>query len=481
MFDVKVPDPKSATGTKRRRKIPRSGVPATIKLVEGTVWLGLFALFSSWYSVEFALSDGFLKYSFLRRYFLLSMRLIVGCVICNRLVWHIGSSTTEYGKWRREHVFCLELALMGINQMAHYGGTELRTSRPMPSKPLKTIKNYLKHGIKIPINGWRITYIWESRHEGRNLGLEVRWQHLLHLLSGMDSIRDIISLLFLLVWFRLAGNVHCFFVVDGLTIDYRRHLRPFFLDSDLSTPTKYKKYYDFTSWLVIISTYNYIVQPFIILSIWDSLRLWARLKVPAISFWAYSSSTCTSSSSCRWYFSIVTVRNGLTQNWQGKYGDEKVCQNIRLWWRERLVRTRGRGCIWFHRCRNRLTRWESNGLQTWTITLDDISYYYSYKVKLIISSTFYERFCLDLQVSVKPWRFGILIGRWFDPGAQLGLAEPSTPNITFLATTSVAIYWFPVRPSYLRSLSLPSTEICCPRCKYWELRRAKGPLTTISW
>lgn len=69
MFDVKVPDPKSATGTKRRRKIPRSGIPATIKLVEGTVWMGLFALFSSWYSVEFALSDGFLKYSFLKRYF----------------------------------------------------------------------------------------------------------------------------------------------------------------------------------------------------------------------------------------------------------------------------------------------------------------------------------------------------------------------------------------------------------------------------
>lgn len=69
MFDVKVPDPKSPTGgTKRRRKIPHSGIPATIRLLEGTILLIAFANFSSWYSVQYALSDEFLKYSFLRRY-----------------------------------------------------------------------------------------------------------------------------------------------------------------------------------------------------------------------------------------------------------------------------------------------------------------------------------------------------------------------------------------------------------------------------
>jgi len=70
MFDVKVPDPKSSTGSQRKRKIPHSGWPATFKLVEGTIWLGLFSLMSGWYSVTFALSDEFLKYSFLRRLFL---------------------------------------------------------------------------------------------------------------------------------------------------------------------------------------------------------------------------------------------------------------------------------------------------------------------------------------------------------------------------------------------------------------------------
>jgi lysophospholipid acyltransferase len=68
MFDIKVPDPNSTTGgTKRRRKIPRSGIPATMKLAEGTFWLVMFVVFSSLYNVQFALSDEFLKYGFLRR------------------------------------------------------------------------------------------------------------------------------------------------------------------------------------------------------------------------------------------------------------------------------------------------------------------------------------------------------------------------------------------------------------------------------
>jgi lysophospholipid acyltransferase len=68
-------------------------------------------------------------------------------------------------------------------------------------------------------------------------------------------------------------------IIHETDVDYRRHFRPFFLDSDLETPTKYKKYYDFVCWVVIQTTYNYIAQPFLILTFWDSLRLWARLKV----------------------------------------------------------------------------------------------------------------------------------------------------------------------------------------------------------
>jgi lysophospholipid acyltransferase len=66
MFDVKVPDSNTG-GTKRRRKIPRSGIPATLKLVEGTSWLIAYIVFSMLYTTEFTLSDAFLEYSFIRR------------------------------------------------------------------------------------------------------------------------------------------------------------------------------------------------------------------------------------------------------------------------------------------------------------------------------------------------------------------------------------------------------------------------------
>src|SRR5271154_1598438 len=61
MFDVKVPDPRSSSGTKRRRKIPHSGFPATLKLAEGTLWLVAHTFFVDRYNVQFALSDQFLN------------------------------------------------------------------------------------------------------------------------------------------------------------------------------------------------------------------------------------------------------------------------------------------------------------------------------------------------------------------------------------------------------------------------------------
>jgi|SRR5277367_4641693 len=65
-------------------------------------------------------------------------------------------------------------------------------------------------------------------------------------------------------------------------IDYRRHFRPFFLDPDLETPTKYKQYYDMACYVVIQTTYNYLAMAFLILTVSDSLKLWSRLYVPRL-------------------------------------------------------------------------------------------------------------------------------------------------------------------------------------------------------
>lgn len=66
MFDVVIPDVKRG-GTKRKRKIPSSSIPATIKGLQGLVWIFLFMKFSSWYTTEFALGDKFMDYNIFRR------------------------------------------------------------------------------------------------------------------------------------------------------------------------------------------------------------------------------------------------------------------------------------------------------------------------------------------------------------------------------------------------------------------------------
>lgn len=65
MFDVEQLDKKGIL--RKRRKIPRSGKPALFKAVSGLIWMGLFVKFSSWYTVPFVLSDGYVQYNIIRR------------------------------------------------------------------------------------------------------------------------------------------------------------------------------------------------------------------------------------------------------------------------------------------------------------------------------------------------------------------------------------------------------------------------------
>lgn len=57
-------------------------------------------------------------------------------------------------------------------------------------------------------------------------------------------------------------------------IDFRRHIRPFFLTPDGTTPTPHKPYYDLASYLATQLTLSFAVLPFIFLSLPDSLTVW---------------------------------------------------------------------------------------------------------------------------------------------------------------------------------------------------------------
>jgi hypothetical protein len=192
----------------------------------------------------------------------------------------------------------------------------------------------------------------------RNQGSAARWRRLLRVLCGMDFTRDIILLLSPPGSSRLVESVRTTSSGESDRGDYRRHFRPFFLDADLVTPTKYKIYYDLVCWLVIQTTYNYVAQPFLILTIWDSFRLWGRLHVPPPFpkprlTWSF---TCTSGSWFLSYFSTVKAKRGSTLNSREKPGDGTVCPNMVPRRGATQVAVRVRGCISFRRCRIRSRR-----------------------------------------------------------------------------------------------------------------------------
>ena len=59
--------------------------------------------------------------------------------------------------------------------------------------------------------------------------------------------------------------------------DYRRYLRPFFLDPVTGLGTGTKIYYDLFSVVVTQLTFAFIVAPFLVLSLSGSLQVWGQL------------------------------------------------------------------------------------------------------------------------------------------------------------------------------------------------------------
>ena len=67
-----------------------------------------------------------------------------------------------------------------------------------------------------------------------------------------------------------------------VTPDFRRYLRPFFLDPATQHPLPSKRYYDVFSYLATQLTFSFAVAPFLILSLSGSLRAWSRVYFYAI-------------------------------------------------------------------------------------------------------------------------------------------------------------------------------------------------------
>lgn len=142
-------DPSTAPKTRKRRKIPQSHTPATIKAVLGLTWILLFLKFSAWYNTDLVLGDQYMTYGFVRRIWLLEM---LGFV----------TRMKYYGVWYLTEGSCI-LSGMGYKGVDPKTGkvdwSRLQNVNPWGIESAQNTRAYLENW-NINTNHWLRNYMY---------------------------------------------------------------------------------------------------------------------------------------------------------------------------------------------------------------------------------------------------------------------------------------------------------------------------------
>ncbi|PYH98890.1 MBOAT family protein [Aspergillus ellipticus CBS 707.79] len=272
LFDIPPgTDPSKVPPTRKKRKIPRSGTPATKKAIIGLGWIFLFLQLGSYYNQETILSGSYMQYSFPRRVWIM----------------HVVGMTTRmkyYGVWAMTEGACI-LSGMGYNGFDPASGkvfwNRLENVDPWSLETAQNSHAYLGSWNK-NTNHWLRNYVYlRVTPRGKKPGFRA-------------SMATFVTSAF---WHGFYPGYYLTFVlgsfIQTVAKNFRRHVRPFFLTPDGSKPTPYKRYYDIASWLVTQITLSFTVMPFIFLSFGSSINVWRTVyfygivgNVLALAFFA---------------------------------------------------------------------------------------------------------------------------------------------------------------------------------------------------
>jgi len=289
MFDLPPgTDPLKAPPTRKKRKIPRSGTPATLKMITGLVWTFLFLQLSAYYSKEVILSDKFANMSFLWRIFYLHMM-------------GFTERMKYYGVWTLTEGACI---LAGIG----YKGINPKTGKPDWNR-LTNIKPW---GVELAQNShaylanwncntnqWLRNYVYlRVTPKGQKPGFRA-------------SMSTFVTSAF---WHGFEPGYYMSFVlasfIQNVAKNSRRLLRPFFLSPDGTKPTPYKRYYDLFTLVTTHLVFDFTTAPFILLSIPRILRVWRLMYFyPAIG--VFLCSVFLASPGKRWLSKKVKAHQGV--------------------------------------------------------------------------------------------------------------------------------------------------------------------------
>ena len=254
MFEA-APDGSGPPPNKKGRRIPRSGTPAAWKAATGLAWIGAFMILSPWYNVGTILSDKYMTYSLPRRIWLL---------------YTLGftSRTKYYGVWTLTEGACI---LAGIG----YNGVDSATKRvkwdrveninPRGIETAQNSRAYLE-GWNKNTNHWLRNYVYlRITPKGKKPGFRA-------------TLATFVTSAF---WHGFAPGYYLTFAlgafVQTAAKNIRRYVRPFFMTPDGKRGTSNKLYYDIMSWIITQFTMCFVTAPFVLLTLSDSMKVWARV------------------------------------------------------------------------------------------------------------------------------------------------------------------------------------------------------------
>lgn len=256
MFDVPPgTDPNSAPRTRKQRKIPRSGTPATMKAVVGLIWIFLFLQFSAWYNTDLVIGNDYMKYGFLRRVWILEL---------------LGFATRMkyYGVWYLTEGACIlsGLGYRGIDpKTGRVQWNRLENVNPWGIETAQNTRAYLESWNK-NTNNWLRNYMYlRVTPKGKKPGFRAS------LATFATSA----------LWHGFYPGYYLSFVLAAflqtVAKNFRRHVRPFFLTPDGQRPTEYKIYYDILSYIITQAAFSFTTAPFVLLTLPSSLLVWSRV------------------------------------------------------------------------------------------------------------------------------------------------------------------------------------------------------------
>ena len=284
MFDIPAQvDPSKRPPVRKKRRIPRSGTPAAWKAASGALWLIFFLYLSPLYDYTGLATDAYMGFGLLRRVWILYM---VG----------VTARCKYYGVWSLTEGACI-LAGLGYNGVDPVTGKvswdRLQNIKPLGVEMAQNSRAYLGNW-NINTNNWLRNYVYlRVTPKGKKPGF--RASMMTFVTSALwHGFYPGYYLTFILAGFfqtvakskpasvlRMADVGHQYWADKGTT-DFRRHLRPFFLDAVTGQPTKKKVYYDVFSYLSTQLGFSFATAPFLILTFSGSVQAWSRVYFYAI-------------------------------------------------------------------------------------------------------------------------------------------------------------------------------------------------------